>query len=882
MATLLFFDNIISLLTVTPDQLGPVAQDTVNEPLMVTQKNEASKTTSSYIFIERQRRLRKNFWSIFSGRDMQFSFSMFECDILNILHLSFQSFCKNVKIETSMMEEEEEESDSSDEEDDSEKQQERELRIAKALGLDEDFLLSECPLLLKSLGIDNLLPQMVDELLYFEVNRYVEKKLDGEYETHLLHDLLAWVKNVVMNWAKLFANGFLDSPPLQGSLQTSLQGSFQKDAVHDKQRGDTPCIPQRGSPSCDIDLKALGHRLENQVLSELCRLRIADIYNIITDPESLPAVQDLQIALQRTDNSHKMVKHLAATLRQRLLHPGAETSQVLEVFIDTIKVLRVLDSTGILLEAVSGEIKGYLRGRKDTIRCIVASLTNTSEGTSDLLEGLVDTVQHTGVVGGAQSSKHVAASAALTTADDTDDEEEITRVVGNSYAHLTLVSSASDKKRSIQKTIRSKDQSNEARMFTKERLNKMRSWTPDPIEADPQKSSRSRKSDILAMLIGIYGTTDIFVSEYRAMLSTKLLQSVDYDVDTDVQTLELLKLKFGEEAMSVCEIMIKDVDDSRRLNKVVKDTWKKEIEKKKEEEEKTTTSENDSLDKTTREATNVDALIYSKHFWPSLTNDVDRTLQLHPLIKDQLAEYEKAYEDIKKPRKLDWNPSHGLIEIEISDDSNLNSIEENTNDTTSRTTAAACTTKTLALSPLHATIVLYLADNTVDSMQAETLASKMGLAKHVLAKKILSLINQGIIVEKRVNGRLYYGLVKTLSEPSNSGSNQRGNLMSRGAESGNVVTSVDEDEEEGMSAADMQAQQDMVVYEKYIMGMLTNYPTLQLSRIHNFLKMFVSGAGQETKYDKEERELKAFLAFLQSQGKVVLLENGLYKKADED
>ena len=46
----------------------------------------------------------------------------------------------------------------------------------------------------------------------------------------------------------------------------------------------------------------------------------------------------------------------------------------------TIKALRQLDSTGVLLESVSQAIKNYLRGREDTVKKIVEHLTNPDGG----------------------------------------------------------------------------------------------------------------------------------------------------------------------------------------------------------------------------------------------------------------------------------------------------------------------------------------------------------------------------------------------------------------------------------------------------------------------------------------------------------------------
>lgn len=69
------------------------------------------------------------------------------------------------------------------------------------------------------------------------------------------------------------------------------------------------------------------------------------------------------------------------------------------------------------------------------------------------------------------------------------------------------------------------------------------SWEPDPLEADPLKGSRyRRKVDILGMIVGIIGSKDQLINEYRVMLAEKLLNKSDYDIDSEIRTLELLKV----------------------------------------------------------------------------------------------------------------------------------------------------------------------------------------------------------------------------------------------------------------------------------------------------------------------------------------------------
>lgn len=91
----------------------------------------------------------------------------------------------------------------------------------------------------------------------------------------------------------------------------------------------------------------------------------------------------------RARASQRRCAHTRAPLTafsRRLLHLGANTSDIIDQYISTIKALRVLDPTGVMLETVGEPVRDYLRQREDTVRCIVASLTDDSN--SELFEEL--------------------------------------------------------------------------------------------------------------------------------------------------------------------------------------------------------------------------------------------------------------------------------------------------------------------------------------------------------------------------------------------------------------------------------------------------------------------------------------------------------------
>lgn len=114
---------------------------------------------------------------------------------------------------------------------------------------------------------------------------------------------------------------------------------------------------------------------------------IDQFFNIIIDyPDSVPAINDLQICLRSIDLRKNLIRNLKETLEKRLLHPGVNTMDILTAYVAAIKAIRHLDSSGIILETVTEPVKEYLKKRHDTIRKVVTGLTE--EGPTDLNEEL--------------------------------------------------------------------------------------------------------------------------------------------------------------------------------------------------------------------------------------------------------------------------------------------------------------------------------------------------------------------------------------------------------------------------------------------------------------------------------------------------------------
>ncbi|XP_039300914.1 anaphase-promoting complex subunit 2-like, partial [Nilaparvata lugens] len=121
-------------------------------------------------------------------------------------------------------------------------------------------------------------------------------------------------------------------------------------------------------------------------------------------------------------------------------------------------------------------------------------------------------------------------------------------------------------------------------------------WKPDPVDSDPMKTPKSgRTSDIISMLVNVYGSKEL-----------------------------LSMIPFVDSQLHYCEVMLKDVYDSRRINAHL---------------------HSDPNFDHTKQPYTTNALILSAQFWPSFKEL--NSLELPDLVKERLAVYTKAFETLK-------------------------------------------------------------------------------------------------------------------------------------------------------------------------------------------------------------------------------------------
>ena len=93
-------------------------------------------------------------------------------------------------------------------------------------------------------------------------------------------------------------------------------------------------------------------------------------------------------------------------------------------------------------------------------------------------------------------------------------------------------------------------------------------WEPLPLNSDMSDffiSAKRKKTDIISTLVNIYGSQDAYLKVYKSMLEERLLSGNEVKQETEIKNLELMKLRFGEQNLHSCDVMMRDIKDSDRI-----------------------------------------------------------------------------------------------------------------------------------------------------------------------------------------------------------------------------------------------------------------------------------------------------------------------------
>jgi anaphase-promoting complex subunit 2 len=146
-------------------------------------------------------------------------------------------------------------------------------------------------------------------------------------------------------------------------------------------------------------------------------------------------------------------------------------------------------------------------------------------------------------------------------------------------------------------------------------------------------------SNPIQLLITTCKSKKAFREEYRRFLATNLLATKNYNIDQELMLLEVLKRNFGAQRFHECDVMIKDIDEGKRVDKMIHD-------------------------KTEDLTTNFHGVILSKHYWPEM-KDTDAHVKVPDKLAVQMDTYGTTYKSIKSNRKLSWLPALAKANVDV-------------------------------------------------------------------------------------------------------------------------------------------------------------------------------------------------------------------------
>lgn len=524
---------------------------------------------------------------------------------------------------------------------------------------------------------------------------------------------------------------------------------------------------------------------KDMATARLGALRVDELFEIVVDWDATaPAIEDLRRFTTNPATRGYLTHDFANALQTRLLHPGASTIEILQVYISIIRSFRVLDPKGVLLDRVTRKLRRYLREREDTVKVIVAGL-------------LSDPVRQ-------DDGKATSA-----------DPEVLTELAVELGKHNARDGSADDGE------------------FDWNNMD----WMPDPIDAAPDYI-KSQNTDVIGSLITLFDTKDVFVKELQNTLAERLLKNKP-DFNQEISVLEHLKIRFGESALQGCEVMLRDVLDSRKVDNVVR-------------KDRGMQGEETNRQPAQDGGVELHAKILSRLFWPSMP---EQAFTVPNVVLRQQESYEKGFEALKQSRKLTWLNSIGQVEVELELDDRTYHDE---------------------VLPWQAAVIYEFHTDDENEQSSKTvaeIAAALHMSPTLVRSACIFWVSKRILAEAGDSATDTYTVLERLPDGADTamnddgvGGGQRPDAAAVAAEAAAAQAAREAEEEE--------RKQKMAMYHQFVVSMLTNQGAMPLPRIAMMLGIVVPGG-----FPFSNEELKEFLAGMVKDGVLDVGPGGAYRVA---
>ncbi|KAJ1827540.1 Anaphase-promoting complex subunit 2 [Coemansia sp. RSA 2599] len=366
-----------------------------------------------------------------------------------------------------------------------------------------------------------------------------------------------------------------------------------------------------------------------------------------------------------------------------------------------------------------------------------------------------------------------------------------------------------------------------------------KSWEPLPIEAkNTYQTAQRRDADVLGLLVSIYDSKDVFVREFECHLSRNLLSRQDYDASREIKQVEMMKLRFGDRALEKCEVMLKDMAESKRTDQLIAEAGRER-----------------------QWDMPLHAIVVSRQFWEAAAPE---RFVMPREMAEMKEKYAGVYESLRPARKLEWRDSLGKVRLAVQ---------------------LADRSLDIAVSPAQAAVLMAFDDGGSASLTVSELAEQLECGEEFVLPRLRFWQTQGVLREVSPNT---FEPIEHREAPADYDDGSDDAVADRSGaaadmaagDTGRVVVGGDDDEDGDESDSGEASEQaggssgarteTLRMHFNYIVAMLTNIGPLPLDRIHGMLGMFIPG--DTTTID----ELRGFLALMVREDRLEL-SGGMYK-----
>ncbi|KAJ1032413.1 hypothetical protein NDA16_000439 [Ustilago loliicola] len=287
------------------------------------------------------------------------------------------------------------------------------------------------------------------------------------------------------------------------------------------------------------------HRFDYQLDKALCLTRANQLFDLVAMyPDSSAALDDLRLSLQTADQRLSVAKTLSSSLQMRLLHPGAHTRDIIQMYVHLVRALREMDPTGVVLSRVVSPLRRYLRGRKDTVLVIVASMLGDDPDFTLLKDELERADQEE------QEQEE----------QDTNKRRRRPRRSLQTSAPAQSGAKGSSKRSNKRRLPHSRRaaavEGSDSEASSDEDWDDP-NWVPKPAEAGSGYRMSTSK-DIISMLTSIFDDRSGFIAALEKSMADQLVQVKGYKATKEYRNNMILKKRFGEKNMGKCDVMLGD------------------------------------------------------------------------------------------------------------------------------------------------------------------------------------------------------------------------------------------------------------------------------------------------------------------------------------